>query len=128
MGVLTLGAAESFVNDFLWSWWCFQISVFDLVNVGIGERFDETVKRGEVTTIGTLDCLLYAVIARNSDRVSGAHVGEVPVGIGYATPFREPCFERLTVPEHCGKHLGTLSAGDTCEVTEKEGKIDYLVT
>lgn len=82
MGVLTLGAAESFVNDFLWSWWCFQISVFDLVNVGLGERFDETVKRGKIATISALDGLLDAVIARNTDRVSGAHVGEVLVGIG----------------------------------------------
>ncbi len=33
---LWLGAAESFVDDFFWSWWRFEISVFDLVSVGRG--------------------------------------------------------------------------------------------
>ena len=33
---LWLGAAESFVDDFFWSWWRFEISVFNLVSVGSG--------------------------------------------------------------------------------------------
>ena len=31
-----LGAAESFVDDFFWSWWRFEISVFNLISVGRG--------------------------------------------------------------------------------------------
>ena len=33
---LWLGPTESFVDDFFWSWWRFEISVFDLVSVGSG--------------------------------------------------------------------------------------------
>ena len=33
---LWLGAAESFVDDFFWSRWRFEISVFDLFSVGRG--------------------------------------------------------------------------------------------
>ena len=60
-----LGAAKSFVDDFFWSWRCFEISVFDLVSVGRGYRIDETVKLGKVASIGALDGLLDAVVARN---------------------------------------------------------------
>jgi hypothetical protein len=33
---LGLGATESFVDDFFWSRWRFEISVFDLVTIGRG--------------------------------------------------------------------------------------------
>ena len=62
---LWLGTAESFVDDFFWSWWRFEISVFDLVSVGRGQRVDETVERGEVAIIGALDGLLDSVITRD---------------------------------------------------------------
>ena len=78
------------------------------------------MERGEVVTGGALDGLLDAMITRNQDRVGGAHVGEVPVGIGFATPFGEPCCERLTAGKHCSHRFRGVSAGDTGEVTEKE--------
>ena len=62
---LGLGATESFVDDFFWSRWRFEISVFDLVSVGRGQRVDETVERGEVAIIGALDGLLDSVITRD---------------------------------------------------------------
>ena len=60
-----LGAAKSFVDDFFWSWRCFEISVFDLVSVGRGQRVDETGEQGEVAIIGALDGLLDSVITRD---------------------------------------------------------------
>ena len=33
---IALGAAKSFVDDFFWSRWRFEISVFDLVSIGRG--------------------------------------------------------------------------------------------
>ena len=33
---LGLGATESFVDDFFWSRWRFEISIFDLVSIGRG--------------------------------------------------------------------------------------------
>ena len=60
-----LGAAKSFVDDFFWPWWCFEISVFNLVSVGRGYRIDETMKLVKVASIGALDGLLDAVVARN---------------------------------------------------------------
>jgi len=62
---LWLGTAESFVDDFFWPWWRFEISVFGLISVGRGERIDKTVKLGKVASIGALDGLLDAVVARN---------------------------------------------------------------
>ena len=62
---LGLGTTESFVDDFFWSRWRFEISVFDLVSVGRGQRVDETVEQGEVAIIGALDGLLDSVITRD---------------------------------------------------------------
>ena len=62
---LGLGATESFVDDFFWARCRFEISVFDLVSVGRGQRVDETVERGEVAIIGALDGLLDSVITRD---------------------------------------------------------------
>ena len=126
MPKLWLGAAKSFVDDFFWSRWRFKISVFDLVSVGRGERIDETVEQGTVATIGALDGLLDAVIARNEDRVGGTHVGEVLGGIGFATPSGEPFLKRLTAGKHRRKRFRILATGDTCQLTEKEGEIDLL--
>ena len=36
MPFVALGAAKSLVDDFFWSRWRFEISVFDLVNIGRG--------------------------------------------------------------------------------------------
>ena len=98
----------------------------DLLSVGRGQGIDETVERGKVATIGALDGLLDAVIARDKDRVGSAHVGEAHGGVGFATPFCEPLCKRLTAGKHRRKRCRILSAGDTCEVTEKEGEIDLL--
>ena len=46
--------------------------------------------------------------------------------IGFATPFGEPGFKRLTTAKHRSKRLRILSAGNTCELTKKEGEIDRL--
>ena len=62
---LWLGTAERFVDDFFWSWWRFEISVFDLISVRRGQSIDETVELGKVASIGALDGLLDAVVARN---------------------------------------------------------------
>ena len=62
---LGLGTTEGFVDDFFWSRWRFEISVFDLVSVGRGQRVDETMERGEVAIIGALDSLLDLVITRD---------------------------------------------------------------
>ena len=105
---LGLGAAKRFVDNFIWSQWHFEVNIFDLVSVGCGERIDETVKWGKVTTIGALDGLLDAVVARDSDRVGSAHVGEVLNGIGFATPFGEPFFKRLTAGKHRSQCFGVI--------------------
>ena len=123
---LRLSAAERFVDDLFWSRWRFEISVFDLLSVRRGERIDETVKRGKVAAIGALDGLLDAVIARDQDRVGGAHVGEMRGGVGLATPCGEPFFKSLTAGKHRGQRVSIVSASDTCELTEEEGEIDCV--
>ena len=84
------------------------------------------MERGEVSTVGTLDGLLDAVIARDEDGVGSAHVSEVLRWVGFATPCGEPFLKSLTAVKHCRKRFRILSAGDTCEVTEKECKVDPL--
>ena len=121
-----LGAAEGFADDFFWSRWRFEISVFDLVSEGRGERLNETMERGKIVTIAALDGLLDAVIARDQDRVGSTHLGEVPGGVGIAPPFRQPSVKGLTAGKHRSQRFRILSAGDSCEVTEKEGEIDLL--
>ena len=121
-----LGAAKRFVDDFVWSGWRFEISVFDPLGVGRGQRIDETVERSKVATVAALDRLLDAVIARDEDRVGSPHVSEVLGGVRFATPCGKPFFEGLTAGKHRRKRFGIVSLGDTCEVTEKEGEIDRL--
>src|ERR1051326_7495351 len=109
------------MDDFFWSRWHFEVSILRLLRVRRGQGIDETVERGKVATVRAVDGLLDAVIARDQDRVGSAHVGEAHGGLGFATPFGEPLSKSLTAGKHCRKCCRILSAGDTCEVTEKEG-------
>ena len=121
-----LGAAKRFADDFFWSWWRFEISVFDLLGVRRSERIDETVERCKVATIGTLDGLFDAVVAWDQYRVGRAHVDKLGSGAGLATPSGEPLNNSLSAREHCLKYLRVLSTGDTCEMSKEEGKINLL--
>jgi hypothetical protein len=114
------------MDDFFWSRWRFEVSVFGLVSVGRGQGIDETVERGKVAAIGVLDGLFDAVIARDQDRVGSAHIGEAHGGVGFAAPFGEPWRKQLTAGKHRLDRCGILSAGDTRKVTEKEGEIDLV--
>ena len=123
---LGLGAAESLMDDFFWPRWRFEVGVFDLISVGRGQGIDETVERGKVATVRALDGLLDAVIARDQDGVGSAHVGEAHGGVGFPPPLGEPLSKSLSAGKHRRERCRILSAGDTCEVTEKEGEIDLL--
>ena len=121
-----LGAAESFLDDFFRPRWRFEVSVFDLFGVGRGQGIHQTVEWNKVADICTLDRLLHTVIARDQDRVGAAHRREVPGGVSFPTPFGEPLFESLAAGKHHGKRFRVFSAGDSCEMTEKEREI-YLL-
>ena len=122
-----LGAAESFVDDFFRPRWRFEIGVFDLFGVGRSQGIHQTVEWSKVADISALDRLLHTVIARDQDRVGAAHRREVPGGVSIPMPFGKPLFERLAAGKHHGERFRVFSAGDSCEMTEKEREIFYCL-
>src|ERR1700733_13315855 len=101
-----LGAAESFVDDFLRPRWRFEIGIFNLFGEGRRQGIYQTVERSELADITALDRLLHAVITRDQDGVGAAHRREMRGGISISAPFGKPLFEGILTGKHRDKRFG----------------------